>query len=281
MEQQSKNPILMELGVKPTEQLDAEQEIERRVDFIKDKMLTSKAKTLVLGISGGVDSFLAGRLAQMTVEQLRQEGHTARFIAMRLPYGEQQDEADAQLSLSLIRPDETVTVNVKNSTDSLHDAVLTGLWEADVESSKAIGFAKGNVKARARMVAQYEVAGLTGGLVIGTDHNAEALMGFYTKHGDGACDLTPLAGLNKRQVRLLAKTLDAPELVWNKVATADLEEGNKAQLPDEIALGVSYDTIDDFLEGKPIDQADEAHITGQYIKTQHKREMPSAPKPSA
>ena len=69
-------------------------------------------------------------------------------------------------------------------------------------SEAQIDFARGNVKARMRMIAQYEIAGLTGGLVLGTDHSAENITGFYTKHGDGACDLAPLFGLNKRQVRL-------------------------------------------------------------------------------
>ncbi|CAK2250465.1 NH(3)-dependent NAD(+) synthetase [Vibrio crassostreae] len=130
---------------------------------------------------------------------------------------------------------------------------------------------KGNVKARARMIAQYEIAGYVGGLVIGTDHSAENITGFYTKHGDGACDLAPLFGLNKRQVRELAATLGAPELLVKKVPTADLEELDP-QKADEAALNLSYDQIDDFLEGKEVPQDVSDRLVGIYKATQHKRQ---------
>src|SRR5512142_3273905 len=84
-------------------------------------------------------------------------------------------------------------------------------------------FHLGNVKARQRMIAQYALAGATRGLVIGTDHAAEALTGFYTKFGDGAADILPLSGLNKRRVRALAQHLGAPEQLVFKTPTADLE----------------------------------------------------------
>ena len=123
------------------------------------------------------------------------------------------------------------------------------------------------------MIAQYEIAGLYNGLVLGTDHNAEAVNGFYTLHGDGACDFIVLNGLNKRQVRLCAKELGAPEWLWAKVATADLEDLN-AQVPDEVALGVTYDQVDNLLEGKTIDSNAEKIILERFDKTQFKRRMP-------
>ena len=97
-------------------------------------------------------------------------------------------------------------MNVQSSTDAIHQETLQSLQQTNLDISGVnLDFVKGNVKARMRMIAQYEIAGLTGGLVVGTDHSAENITGFYTKHGDGACDLTPLFGLNKRQVRALAK----------------------------------------------------------------------------
>jgi NAD+ synthase len=138
------------------------------------------------------------------------------------------------------------------------------------DSTKA-DFIKGNVKARMRMIAQYDIAGLVGGLVVGTDHSAENITGFYTKWGDGACDLAPLFGLNKRQVRQLAAFLGAPQVLVVKAPTADLEE-DKPQLEDEVALGLSYDEIDDFLEGKPVRQAVEDKLVAIYLRTQHKRQ---------
>ena len=120
------------------------------------------------------------------------------------------------------------------------------------------------------MAAQYEVAGLIGGLVLGTDHSAENITGFYTKWGDGACDLAPLFGLSKRQVRQLAATLGAPSILIEKAPTADLE-CLQPQKADETALGLSYDQIDDFLEGYEVTEEVSEKLIGIYKKTQHKR----------
>jgi len=176
------------------------QEIQRRLDFIKTTLRRSGCKALVLGISGGVDSLTAGRLCQLAVEQLRSEGYAARFIAMRLPYKTQADESDAQASLDFITPDHIDTLNIAASVDGLMASL-----SATEASAAQVDFIKGNVKARTRMIAQYAVANLHNGLVVGTDHGAEALMGFFTKFGDGACDLAPLSGLTKTQVRLLGQ----------------------------------------------------------------------------
>ncbi|MGY5451377.1 ammonia-dependent NAD(+) synthetase [Agarivorans sp. MS3-6] len=268
-----KQAILAEMKVLP--EIDPEYEVARRIDFIKARLQQAGLKTLVLGISGGVDSTTTGRLAQLAVEQLNEQTNSQdyRFIAMRLPYGEQKDEADAQLALGFIKPSYIVTTNIKDGTEGLHQSASSSLQAAGlaIPEQAAVDFAKGNVKARMRMIAQYEIAGLTGALVIGTDHSAENLTGFYTKHGDGACDLAPIFGLNKRQVRQVAGYLGAPEPLIGKAPTADLEE-DRPQLPDEVALGVTYDQIDDFLEGKTVDSAVEQKLIAIYQRTQHKRQ---------
>ncbi|MGU3145026.1 ammonia-dependent NAD(+) synthetase [Vibrio cholerae] len=265
--------IREEMRVLPS--IDPQFEIERRVAFIKRKLTEARCKSLVLGISGGVDSTTCGRLAQLAVEELNQQHNTTeyQFIAVRLPYGEQKDEDEAQLALSFIRPTHSVSVNIKAGVDGLHAAsrhalANTGLIPSDPAK---VDFIKGNVKARARMVAQYEIAGYVGGLVLGTDHSAENITGFYTKFGDGACDLAPLFGLNKRQVRLLAKTLGAPEQLVCKTPTADLEE-LAPQKADEAALNLTYEQIDDFLEGKAVPAEVSQRLVAIYNATQHKRQ---------
>lgn len=264
--------ILKEMRVLP--EIDPDYEISRRVDFIKRQLKASGLKNLILGISGGVDSTTCGRLAQLAVEQLNAETNTNeyKFVAVRLPYGEQADESDAQLALSFIDPSLSVAINIKDAVDALHLEVTQALAQASAlhASETQLDFSKGNVKARARMVAQYDLAGVLGGLVLGTDHSAENITGFYTKYGDGAVDLVPLFGLNKRQVRLLAKTLGAPSLLIEKAPTADLESlapGKK----DEDALGITYQEIDDFLEGKIIEPAVAEKLMYIYTATQHKR----------
>jgi len=266
-----KQSIIKEMRVLPS--IDANAEIERRIQFIKQQIENAGCHSLVLGISGGVDSFTCGRLAQLAVEQLRQQ-HQANdylFYAVRLPYATQKDEQDAQISLDAIAADRVLTVNIQAATDAVNQQVCETLSQANKSiSPEAVDFTKGNVKARVRMTSQYQIAGLVNGLVLGTDHSAENITGFYTKHGDGACDLAPLFGLNKRQVRLVAQTLGAPDAIVNKTPTADLE-CLSPQKEDEAVLGLSYDIIDDFLEGKSIPEAGEKRLIEIYQKTQHKR----------
>jgi NAD+ synthase len=267
--------IAAELFVSPS--FDAAEETERRVAFIADYLARSGLDSLVLGISGGIDSTTAGRLCQLAAERLRGSGRPARFIAMRLPYGAQRDEADAQAALQFIRPDETLTTDIRPAALGMLDALKGGMtFESDAQQD----FVFGNIKARQRMVAQYAVAGARRGLVVGTDHAAEAVMGFFTKFGDGACDIAPLTGLVKRRVRAIASHLGAPRNLVHKVPTADLEE-LRPQLPDETAYGVTYDQIDDFLEGKPVPAEAVDVIRRFYTASRHKRELPAHLLPSS
>nr|WP_269320528.1 ammonia-dependent NAD(+) synthetase [Halomonas saliphila] len=254
--------------------IDPQREIERRRDFLCRAMRESGQRTLVLGISGGVDSTVAGRLAQLAVEHARERGEQATFVAMRLPYGTQMDADDADRALAFIRPDEVLEVNVQGGSDALLTALETG--GLTFQNAGQRDFVLGNIKARQRMVAQYAVAGTRGGLVIGTDQAAEALMGFFTKYGDGACDVAPLTGLTKRQVRLLGRDLSAPAELVDKAPTADLESLAPQKL-DEEALGVTYDEIDDFLEGRPVPDRAYDTIVATYRRTEHKRNLPIAP----
>ncbi|WP_328989290.1 ammonia-dependent NAD(+) synthetase [Kribbella sp. NBC_01245] len=259
--------IRTELGV-PGE-FDVDAEIERRISFLTGMLASSGARAYVLGISGGVDSATAGRLCQLAVERARGDGKHARFVAVRLPYGVQHDEDDAQRALEFIRPDETLTVDIRPAADAMRDA----LAKAGTDPSDRADFHHGNVKARQRMIAQYAIGAAKGGLVVGTDHAAEAVMGFFTKYGDGACDLTPLSGLTKRRVRAVAAALGAPAELVQKVPTADLESDSPG-LPDEQVFGLTYDQIDDFLEGKPVDDATAATIIDWHRRTEHKRATP-------
>ncbi len=215
--------IIQALGAKPA--IDANEEIRRSVDFLKAYLSAHPfLKTLVLGISGGQDSTLAGKLSQMAISELRDEtGDTAlQFIAVRLPYGVQADEQDCQDAIAFIQPDRVLTVNIKGSVLASEQA----LREAGIELSD---FVRGNEKARERMKAQYSIAGMTKGVVVGTDHAAEAITGFFTKYGDGGTDINPLFRLNKRQGKQLLAALGCPEHLYKKAPTADL--GGRSPFP--------------------------------------------------
>lgn len=253
-------------------------ETDRRLAFIRETLRQSGLRVLVLGISGGVDSLVAGRLAQLAVEALRAQTGDAgyRFIAVRLPYATQLDEADARAALAFVRADQALTVPIEPAVSALA-APLTVL---DTLPAGQRDVVLGNIKARCRMVVQFALANAAGGLVIGTDHAAEAVMGFFTKFGDGACDLAPLHGLVKQQVRAIASHLGAPAHLVHKIPTADLETGSPGK-PDEVAYGVSYAEIDAFLQGAPISAAAAARIVAAYDASAHKRRPAPIPGPQA
>ena len=259
--------IIQQVGVNPV--IDPEEEIRKSIDFLKDYLKKhSFLKTYVLGISGGQDSTLAGRLAQLAIEEMRAETGDAsyQFIAVRLPYGVQADEDDAQRALAFIQPDVSLVVNIKESADAMTKAVkATGATVSD--------FNKGNIKARSRMIAQYALAGSYKGAVVGTDHAAENVTAFFTKFGDGGADILPLYRLNKRQGKQLLAALGADSALYEKVPTADLEE-EKPGIADEVALGVTYNEIDDYLEGKTISDQAKARIESWWHKGEHKRHLP-------
>ncbi|CAK1224574.1 ammonia-dependent NAD(+) synthetase [Fructobacillus evanidus] len=257
--------IIAELHVQPV--IDPQAEIRRSVDFLKQYLTHSAYQGLVMAVSGGQDSTLAGKLGQMAIDELREETQEDyQFIAIRQPYGQQQDEDDAQAALDFINPDQTVTTNIKSATD----AMVTSLREAGLVVDD---LSRGSIKPKMRMIAQYAVAREHQAVVIGTDHAAEAIAGFFTKYGDGGTDINPLWRLNKRQGRALLETLSAPAHLYEKTPTADLED-DRPQLPDEVALGVSYKTIDDYLEGKQVSTSDAEKIESLYLNSQQKRHEP-------
>jgi NAD+ synthase len=179
----------------------------------------------------------------------------------------QRDEDDAQLALSFIRPQRTVGFNIQRAVDGFEAEYLDALGDEMTD------FTKGNVKARARMIAQYAIAGQRSLLVVGTDHAAEAVTGFFTKFGDGAADVLPLSGLTKRQGRALLMELGAPERLYLKAPTADLLDDAPGQT-DEANLGLSYQQIDDYLEGLEVPDAVAEAIEAKYLATRHKRHLP-------
>ena len=274
--QAKQREIAQQLKVQPpfADQATLQAEVARRIAFIQRCLKDSGLKTLVLGISGGVDSLTAGLLAQRAVEELRSStgDDKYRFLAVRLPYQTQYDEHEAQACVDFIAPDERHTVNIGPAVKALAAEVAT----LEDQSHTTVDFVLGNTKARMRMIAQYTIAGARQGLVIGTDHAAEAVMGFFTKFGDGACDLAPLSGLVKNQVRAIARSFGAPESLVEKVPTADLEDLAPGK-PDEASHGVTYAEIDAFLHGEPVRQEAFDIICRTYEKTHHKREMPFAP----
>lgn len=259
--------IISEFGVDTKVPIDIK--IKNIINFLKNYLQQNSFKTYILGISGGQDSTLAGKLAELAVQELRVETKNTnyKFIAIRLPYGIQLDESDAQLSLNFIKPDSIFNINIKSIVDELNKSLInSNIYISD--------FNLGNVKARVRMSVQYAIAAKFNGLVIGTSNADEELTGFFTKYGDGSSDIKPLYHLDKRQIIDALYYLNAPDLLCKKIPTADLENDNPG-FPDEKALGIKYDLIDDFLEGKNIDDKSLNILLNLYNNSKHKRNMPA------
>lgn len=262
--------IIDMLHVKPS--INAEREVRDRIQFLKDYLLHTDKNGFVLGISGGQDSSLTGRLCQMAVEELRQE--TGRsdylFIALRLPYGIQQDEEDAQRSLRFIQPDKAYVVNIKTSVDAAVQSfeIATGETVSD--------FNKGNQKAQERMTVHYRFAHHFNVLAVGTGHAAEALLGYFTKYGDGGADLTPLTGLAKEQGREMLKFLGADERIYTKPPTADLLDEHPGLL-DEDELGVTFKMMDAYLTGQTVPDVVAERIEHKFEMNEHKLYLPVTP----
>ncbi len=259
--------IITALGVRS--EIDPQVEIEHRSHFLADYLAHAGLNGYVLGISGGQDSLLAGLLAQRAVELRRQAGQETAFHAVLLPYGNQVDRVDALLACDFVQPDFIHDFDIKPGVDGITSSFATS------EGRAISDFNKGNIKARTRMIAQYAIASDQGLLVIGTDHAAEAITGFFTKYGDGGADILPLSGLTKRQGKQLLRELGAPEQLITKQPTADLLDTKPGQT-DESELGLTYEQIDDYLEGREVDDQVAQALEQRYSATMHKRSLPVA-----
>lgn len=265
-----KEEILRDFGTDMSK-FDVKVAVRSRINYLKNFLRSTGLKGYVLGISGGVDSTTAGRLAQLACEELRSEGYEAKFIGMRLPAGVQFDEADAQEAMKFINCDIPLTVNIGEAANSMYLECKQAIESTGKKLTPSqLDFHKGNGKARIRMSSQFFVAAAYGMAVISSDHLSECVTGFFTKFGDGAADLTVLDGLIKTQVRLVAKELGAPQFLYEKPPTADLEELLPGKL-DDVNMGFPYEILEKFLMGEEIDKDIEYKIVRQYVITQHKR----------
>lgn len=281
--------IIETLKTVPT--IDTQTEITRRAKFLEDSLIASGGKGFVLGLSGGADSTLAAYIARKAIDNLNILFPNEFYIlhAIILPEsnakpGQDKDLQDAmQVVENYVKFDDVLTVSIGRAKTAVIHEYIAGFMigaEALGEGSLIQKFgsviddtAKGNIAARLRMIQIYTHAANNSLRVLGTDNAAEQLTGFYTKHGDGAYDVNPLQTLTKRQVFQMLKETGAPESIITKAPAANLSESNPGRT-DEEELGLSYNDIDDFLEGKQLDPETEKKLIARYDFTQHKREMP-------
>lgn len=195
------------------------------VMWIKKQVKSAKAKGVVLGLSGGVDSAVAAALSCQAVGK-------SNVLALFLPCNSMpQDLKDAKLVAKTLKL-RTKLVNLSKVYDVFIKLVPLGS-----------SLARANLKPRLRMAALYYFANKFNYLVCGTGNKSEISVGYFTKFGDGGADILPLAGLLKRQVRALARQLNIPEQIISKAPTAGLWQGQT----DEKEMGITYNELDDIL----------------------------------
>ncbi len=253
---------------------DYEKILNKILQFIKKTIADAGASGVVVGLSGGVDSTLTATLCARALGKEKVLG-----VLMPTSFTPPQDVADA-LELAGLLEIQTKKVDI----DSICSSFMKELGVKEDSMAHKIPLA--NIRARVRMAILYYYANANSMLVAGTGDRSEALIGFYTKHGDGAADFFPIKHLYKTQVRELTKYLGLPEKMAMKPSSPQLYPGHK--LSDEVPL--DYDRLDPVLVGlfdlklppKKVSEMTKisfevvTEIVKRHEKTEHKRKPPPA-----
>ncbi len=231
-------------------------ELEKRIAFIKEALESANAKGLVFGNSGGKDSALVAILCKAACE------NTLGVIMpceSKQNYG--QDTIDA-LEIAKKFNIETRTVDLTKTKKVLVESIN--------KSKRIEGSGITNIAPRLRMTTLYTIAAFENRLVVGTGNKSEIFMGYFTKWGDGAFDINPIADLSVSEVYEFLKYLNAPKSILEKTPSAGLFEGQT----DELEMGVSYKAIEDYMKGLEVSKEEKEIIERYHRNTEHKRVKP-------
>ena len=229
--------------------------------FLKDYLEETHCEKYILGVSGGVDSSLCAAILKSAVGR-------DRVHCVLIPID--SSKADTEDGLTLLK-DLDLPYTIIDASEAFH-AYQDEFNRHNLTLDKST---LGNLKARMRMSILYAIAQKEHGLVVGTDNADERYVGYFTKHGDGACDILPIAHLVKGEVVEAAKLYGVRLSLAERVPTAGLYEGQT----DEKEMGVSYKELDAYLLGKEISLQSQERI--EYLKriSEHKRNPIPVPEP--
>lgn len=233
-------------------------------EWLEEQLVARKADGFIFGVSGGIDSAVVTKLV---ARKFRKRSYGVILPCESNP----QDVVDATLVLKDAAIEhEIIDLSADRALMLKHSSQHT--LGIPTEKLRVID---GNVRARLRMVTLFTIAQAKNYLVIGTDNAAEWITGYFTKYGDGAADIVPLIHLHKSEVYKLAETLDVPEEIIQKTPSAGLWEAQT----DEDEIGTTYEMIERYLRGEKIPAKDLEIINFWKDRSDHKREMPIAPRP--
>ncbi len=237
--------------------MQAQKEITEITAWIKAQI---GDRTPVLGVSGGIDSAL-------TLMLLRKAYSADKIMAFFLP-DEKTPEKDYRDVEELSRSSgvKIQTINIQPMVEAFRKTLGASRKEA-----------LGNIKSRVRMITLYYYSNLNNGMVVGTTNRSEYVVGYYTKFGDGACDIEPIMHLLKGEVRELARVLNVPDSIIRKEPSAGLWESQT----DETELGMSYDDLDQIIvdifdQGSQSSDPSYERVRELYRNSSHKRRGPKS-----
>lgn len=203
--------------------INREEVSKKIIYFLKSEFSKRNKKVAVLGFSGGIDSALCAYLCQKAELDL---------YAVVLPCNDKSKDGIVLVEEMGLKKDHIFVVDIFSATEEIVKGLEEVITMGDMD--------RGNIMARQRMIVQYAIARRLNGLVVGTENLSEYYLGYFTLFGDQACDISPIAGLWKTQVRELAEYLKVPKWVLDSPPTAGLWDGQT----DEKELGFSYEDAD-------------------------------------
>ena len=243
--------------------IDGLEKLEKKLsDWIENKVTMAKAKGVVLGLSGGIDSAVVAVLCKKVFPK-----HT---LALVMPCHSINKDLDDALELA-----KKFNIFYKIiDLSEIYDLFVSVLLLDRKEKKASFKLAEENIKPRLRMITLYYFANKLNYLVVGTGNKTELMVGYFTKYGDGGADILPLGNLLKNQVRELAEYLRIPKKIISKPPSAGLWKGQT----DEEEIGVSYERLDKYLNGEELNnKMIEGVIQNKIITSEHKRNTPSIP----
>ncbi|KYC51502.1 MAG: putative NH(3)-dependent NAD(+) synthetase [Candidatus Methanofastidiosum methylothiophilum] len=226
-------------------------------NWIKEEVVSGGGKGVVFGLSGGIDSTVTAYLCKAAFPE--------NSLGLIIPCHSNKADIDDAKSVAK-------EIGLKYETidlDRVYNIFLESLGHMRDDRDLALA----NMKPRLRMVTLYYYANKLNYFVIGTGNKSEITLGYFTKYGDGGCDLLPLGNLTKRNVYSLAKSLKVSDRIISKPPSAGLWKGQT----DEGELGITYQEIDNYIEGKTVSESVKAKIEELMKKSEHKRNMPRIP----
>lgn len=235
-----------------------EIEARNRVEFIRVVLRDAYADGIVYGNSGGKDSALVGILCKMACDNT---------VGLIMPCGSKRNYDTDKTDAEAVAKQFEISMRLIDLSDAKNELIRTA-----VSTTTLTDTALANISPRLRMTTLYAVAASENRLVAGTGNRSEGYMGYFTKWGDGACDFNPIADLTVSEIYEFLRYLGAPKSIIDKAPSAGLFDGQT----DEIEMGVTYQSIDEFLLTGAVNERDKAIIDRFHKSSGHKRNMPIA-----